>query len=76
MDLTSPVVATDRTVEFSFAENLCFNIPLNPVVFVSGRVVLTRDPATGLFVKYREYWDQAPNDVIKTAKVQFPWSKS
>ena len=68
VDLTSPVTASDASVEFSFKEDLCFNIPFKPTVFVSGKVVLTREPSTGLFVKYREYWDQSPNDVLKTAK--------
>ena len=68
VDLTSPVTATDASVEFKFKEDLCFNIPFKPTVFVSGRVVLTRDPSSGLFVKYREYWDQKPNDVLRGAR--------
>ena len=68
VDLTSPVTATDASVEFAFKENLCFNIPFKPTVFVSGRVVLERDPSSGLFVRYREYWDQKPNDVLRAAR--------
>ena len=68
VDLTSPVTATSDSVEFKFKEDLCFNIPFKPTVFVSGRVVLTRDPSSGLFVKYREYWDQKPNDVLRAAR--------
>ena len=68
VDLASPVTATDASVEFAFKEDLCFNIPFRPTVFVSGRVVLTRDPSSGLFVKYREYWDQKPNDVLRGAR--------
>ena len=68
VDLTSPVTATDASVEFAFKEDLCFNIPFKPTVFVSGRVVLTRDPSSGLFVRYREYWDQKPNDVLRGAR--------
>ena len=37
------------------------------VVTVTGRCVLTRDPASGLIVQYREYWDKTPSEVIKTA---------
>ena len=68
VDLTSPVTASNDSVEFKFKEDLCFNIPFKPTVFVSGRVVLTRDLDTGLFVKYREYWDQKPNDVLRGAR--------
>ena len=68
VDLTSPVTATDASVEFKFKEDLCFNIPFKPTVFVSGRVVLERDPSSGLFVRYREYWDQKPNDVLRGAR--------
>ena len=70
VDLTSPVVATDAAVEFTFREDLCFNIPFKPVVSLSGRVVLTRDPSTGLFTSYREYWDQTPNEVVRTARLK------
>ena len=68
VDLTSPVTASNDSVEFKFKEDLCFNIPFKPTVFVSGRVVLTRDLDTGLFVRYREYWDQKPNDVLRGAR--------
>ena len=68
VDLASPVTATDASVEFKFKEDLCFNIPFKPTVFVSGRVVLERDPSSGLFVRYREYWDQKPNDVLRGAR--------
>ena len=68
VDLTSPVTASNESVEFAFKEDLCFNIPFRPTVFVSGRVVLERDPSSGLFVKYREYWDQKPNDVLRGAR--------
>ena len=68
VDLTSPVTASNESVEFKFKEDLCFNIPFKPTVFVSGRVVLERDPSSGLFVKYREYWDQKPNDVLRGAR--------
>ena len=68
--LTSPVTVDDSKAEFKFSEYLCFNLPfVKPTVYVSGRVVLTRDPTTGLFVAYREYWDQSPADVIKKAKL-------
>ena len=59
--------ADEKQVEFRFDEDLCFNIPFKPVVSVTGRCVLTRDPQSGLIVQYREYWDKSPADVVKTA---------
>ena len=47
--------ADEKQVEFRFDEDLCFNIPFKPTVTVTGRCVLTRDPQSGLIVKYREY---------------------
>ena len=70
VDLDGPVTVDDGKAEFKFKETLCFNLPfVKPTVFVSGRVVLTRDPASGLFTAYREYWDQTPNEVIRKAKL-------
>jgi len=65
--LVGEVKADDREVVFYFDEDLCFNIPLQPVVTVTGRCVLSRDPSSGLIVKYREYWDKSPTEVLKTA---------
>ncbi|KAJ1446725.1 hypothetical protein M885DRAFT_545437 [Pelagophyceae sp. CCMP2097] len=68
VNLTSPVVVTDESATFRFEETLAFNLPLvKPIVSLSGKVVLTRDATTGLFVAYREYWDQTPFEVVKTA---------
>ena len=56
-----------QQVEFRFDEDLCFNIPFQPVVSVTGRCVLKRDPQSGLIVQYREWWDQSLFEVVKTA---------
>lgn len=69
VELTSPVVVDKDAASFRFQESLCFNVPLKPVVTLSGKVVLTRDPASGLFTAYREYWDQTPNQVLLTARL-------
>ena len=62
--LTSPT-----TIEFLFDEDLMFNLPIfKPVVSLTGKVVLTRDPETGLVTSYREYWDQDVLTVLKSAK--------
>ena len=37
------------------------------VVSVTGRCVLKRDPQSGHFVQYREWWDQSLFEVVKTA---------
>lgn len=65
--LVGEVEADDAQVSFRFDEDLCFNIPFKPVVSVTGKCVLSRDPQTGLIVKYREYWDKTPFEVILTA---------
>jgi len=46
-----------------------FRIPFRPVVSLSGYVVLTRNPVTGLISSYTEHWDQDVLSVLKTAKV-------
>eukprot|EP00633_Aureoumbra_lagunensis_P003151 CAMPEP_0197289330 /NCGR_PEP_ID=MMETSP0890-20130614/6564_1 /TAXON_ID=44058 ORGANISM="Aureoumbra lagunensis, Strain CCMP1510" /NCGR_SAMPLE_ID=MMETSP0890 /ASSEMBLY_ACC=CAM_ASM_000533 /LENGTH=119 /DNA_ID=CAMNT_0042760655 /DNA_START=462 /DNA_END=818 /DNA_ORIENTATION=- len=57
VDLTSPVIVDATQAAFTFKETLCFNIPLlHPVVSLSGKVILKRDPDTGLFISYREFW--------------------
>ena len=62
--LTSPT-----TIEFAFDEDLMFNLPIiKPIVSLTGKVVLTRDPNTGYITSYREYWDQDVATVLKTAK--------
>ena len=68
VDLTSPVTVDAQQAAFSFREDLCFNVPFKPVVSLSGRVELKRDPVTGLFTSYREFWDQSPREVLLTAK--------
>ena len=65
--LVGEVEADATKVEFKFDEDLCFNIPFKPIVTVTGRCVLTRDPGSGLIVQYREYWDKTPREVVATA---------
>ena len=66
--LVGDVIATNEKVEFRFEEDLMFNIPFNPIVFVSGKVVLERDLESGLITSYREYWDQDVATVLKSAR--------
>ena len=68
IDLIDDIVVSSTEVTFRFDEDLMFNIPFRPVVHLSGKVVLTRDPNNGLITSYREFWDQDVNTVLKTAK--------
>ena len=57
------------TIEFLFDEDLMFNLPIiKPIVSLTGKVILTRDPNTGYIKSYREYWDQDVATVLKSAK--------
>jgi hypothetical protein len=67
--LVGDVKVTPETVQFQFDEELMFRIPFRPVVSLSGYVVLTRNPVTGLISSYTEHWDQDVLSVLKTAKV-------
>ncbi len=66
--LVGDVFADQSKVEFRFEEDLMFNIPFKPIVFVSGKVVLDRDLDSGLITSYREFWDQDVNTVLKSAR--------
>ena len=60
---------TDTEATFLFTEYLTFNIPfLLPKVYLSGKVILKRDPNTGLITSYQEKWDQDVNSVLLSAK--------
>jgi hypothetical protein len=68
--LVGDVQVTPETVQFQFDEELMFRIPFRPVVSLSGYVVLTRNPVTGLISSYTEHWDQDVLSVLKTAKLK------
>ena len=68
LSLVGDIDVTDKEVTLRFDEDLMFNIPFKPVCSLTGKLVLTRDPSTGLITSYREYWDQSVNEVLKTAK--------
>jgi hypothetical protein len=69
--LVGDIDVTSESVKFSFDENLQFRIPLRPTVSLTGRVVLKRDPATGLIISYQEFWDQDVATVLKSARFKF-----
>eukprot|EP00429_Kryptoperidinium_foliaceum_P010072 CAMPEP_0176003094 /NCGR_PEP_ID=MMETSP0120_2-20121206/992_1 /TAXON_ID=160619 /ORGANISM="Kryptoperidinium foliaceum, Strain CCMP 1326" /LENGTH=203 /DNA_ID=CAMNT_0017335717 /DNA_START=1 /DNA_END=612 /DNA_ORIENTATION=- len=61
---------SNEEASFLFTEYLTFNIPvLKPKVDLSGKVILKRDPSTGLITSYQEKWDQDVNTVLKSAKL-------
>jgi hypothetical protein len=68
--LVGDVQVTPETVQFQFDEELMFRIPFRPVVSLSGNVILTRNPETGLISSYTEHWDQDVLSVLKTAKLK------
>ena len=69
-DQKDPITFTSpTTIEFAFDEDLMFNLPIiKPIVSLTGKVVLTRDPNTGYIISYREFWDQDVATVLKSAK--------
>jgi hypothetical protein len=68
--LVGNVDVTSDKVEFRFDEDLMFRLPfaLRPVVHLTGRVVLDRNPETGLVSFGREIWDDSVATVLKSAK--------
>jgi hypothetical protein len=57
-----------QEASFRFTETLQFNIPiLKPKMYLSGKVVFTRDAETGLITSYREQWDQDVKTVLAQA---------
>ena len=65
--LVGDVDVNKERVEFRFDEDLMFNIPFNPVVSLTGKVVLARD-AEGFITSYQEFWDQDVWTVVRSAK--------
>lgn len=70
VDLEPNSLTVDKDVAtFRFSEYLCFNIPVfQPIVYLSGKVILRRDPSNGLITSYQEVWDQDVSTVLKSAK--------
>jgi hypothetical protein len=57
VDIIGEVEADATQIRLRFSETLCFNIPLQPKVPLTGTLVLQRG-SDGLITKYREVWDQ------------------
>jgi hypothetical protein len=56
---------TDQKVWFRFTETLTFKTMLQPRVYLTGTVVMKRDPESGLIVTYEEKWDQDMNEIFR-----------
>jgi hypothetical protein len=66
--LVGDINVSKNQIDFLFDEDLMFNIPFQPTVSLTGKVVLTRDTSTGLITSYQEFWDQDVVTVLKSAK--------
>ena len=68
VDLVGDVEASEKEVRFKFSETLAFNLPLvKPKVPLTGTLVLTRDPSSGLITKYLEIWDTGVAETLSKA---------
>jgi hypothetical protein len=64
------LTVSEAQATFLFTEYLTFNIPfLQPKVYLTGKVILKRDPTSGLITSYQEQWDQDVKDVLTSAKL-------
>jgi hypothetical protein len=68
--LDNTLVATSELISFRFESDLEFRGPFCPRVFLTGRIVMKRNPQTGLISSYREIWDEDVWDVVKNARLQ------
>ena len=64
------LIVTSDQISFRFESDLEFRGPLSPQVALTGRIVMTRNPLTGLISSYRESWDQEVFDIVREAKLQ------
>ena len=70
VDIVGEVESSDREVRFRFTETLAFNLPLiKPKVPLTGTLILTRSPSTGLITKYLEIWDTGVTETLLNAKL-------
>lgn len=64
------LVVTSEAITFRFESDLEFRGPFSPQVLLTGRVVMLRNPQTGLISSYEEKWDDNVWDIVKGAKLQ------
>ena len=70
VDLVGNIEANDKEVKFRFDEILAFNLPfVKPKVPLTGTLILTRSPETGLITKYLEIWDTGVTETLLNAKL-------
>ena len=68
--LEETLVITSQQISFRFESDLEFRGPFRPQVALSGRVIMTRNPLTGLISSYREIWDKDVFEIVKEARLQ------
>ena len=68
--LEESLIISSRQISFRFESDLEFRGPFRPQVALSGRVVMTRNPLTGLISSYREIWDKDVFEIVKEARLQ------
>ena len=70
VDLVGNIEANDKEIKFRFDEILAFNLPfVKPKVPLTGTLILTRSPETGLITKYLEIWDTGVTETLLNAKL-------
>jgi hypothetical protein len=65
------LVATLSHITFRFEGDLEFRGPFSPQVFLTGQVIMTRDPVTGLINSYKELWDKDVFQICKEARLHY-----
>jgi len=70
MILEESLSISSRQLSFRFKSDLEFRGPFRPQVSLAGRIVMTRNPHTGLIDSYQEHWDEKVWDVVKGTKFQ------
>jgi len=63
-EIVGEVQSSESEVRFRFNEVLCFNVPFNPKIPLTGEVILTLG-GDGLITKYLEVWDTNLADTLK-----------
>lgn len=68
--LAESLVVTAEHISFRFESNLEFRGPFSPQVFLTGMVIMTRNPLSGLINSYREVWDDSVWSLIQDAHLR------
>lgn len=64
------LVVTSDQISFRFESDLEFRGPFSPQVALTGQIMMTRNPLTGLISSYREFWDKDVFEIVKEARLK------